>query len=54
MTLWPEIDPERLVTAQEQVDAASNEAVELAMAALHDRAIEQALWNRVQRELVEK
>lgn len=49
--LWPDLDPERLDAARQRVADASPEAVQLAMDALHDRAVCQALWERTEKEL---
>lgn len=46
---FPAIDDDRMADARKRVDSASEEAVSLAIDAMHDRALEQAIWERVQR-----
>ena len=48
---FPSIDDDRMAYARKRVDEASEEAVSLAIDAMHDRALEQAIWERVQRTL---
>jgi hypothetical protein len=46
------IDLIRMINARRRVNAATEEAVALAMDALHDRAIEAALWDRMNAALI--
>ena len=46
MTADQILPPDDIAAAQKRVDAATDEARQLALDALHDRAVEAALWKR--------